>query len=118
MIGMNAATGKHLSGDDHLRQSIIDILTTPKGTRVLCREYGSDVLKYLDNPQDDETRVNIIAAAASALARWEKRLIVTHISVTKVAEGHSIFTITGKSTVTSKPLRIEGLTIYASTKYH
>lgn len=118
MIGMNAATGKHLSGDEHLRQSIIDILTTPKGTRVLCREYGSDVLKYVDNPQDDETRVNIIAAVAGALARWEKRLIVTHISVVKVAEGHSVLTITGKNTETSKPMRFEGLNIYGSTKYY
>lgn len=118
MIGMNAATGKHLAGDEHLRQSIIDIFTTPKRTRVLRRDYGSDVLKYLDNPADDETRVNIIAAAADALARWEKRLRVTQISVTRAGEGHFIFAIGGVNTETGKPLQLGGISVYARAKHY
>lgn len=30
MQGVNAKTGKRLAGNDHLRQSVIDILSTPK----------------------------------------------------------------------------------------
>jgi phage baseplate assembly protein W len=41
MIGLNAANGQALSGLDHLRQSIRDILTTRIGTRVMRRDYGS-----------------------------------------------------------------------------
>ncbi|WP_412057361.1 GPW/gp25 family protein [Bartonella sp. DGB2] len=35
---------------DHLRQSLIDILMTAKGSRVMRRAYGSDVARLLDQP--------------------------------------------------------------------
>ncbi|MBF9190536.1 GPW/gp25 family protein, partial [Enterobacter hormaechei] len=76
MNGVNSRTGKRLSGSDHLRQSVSDILSTPVGSRVLIRDYGSDLFSLLDNPRDDLTRLRIIAATASALARWEPRLKV------------------------------------------
>lgn len=41
MRGMNSETGKTISGIEHLKQSIVDILTTPVGTRVMRRDYGS-----------------------------------------------------------------------------
>ncbi len=40
MRGMNANTGKELEGIEHLKQSIIDILTTPIGSRVMRRDYA------------------------------------------------------------------------------
>ena len=42
--GMNKVSGKPLLGIEHLKQSIIDILTTPIRIRVMRREYGSRVL--------------------------------------------------------------------------
>lgn len=39
MNGISATTGRPLSGIDHLRQSIRDILTTPIGSRVMRRLY-------------------------------------------------------------------------------
>ncbi|MGH6102770.1 GPW/gp25 family protein, partial [Citrobacter portucalensis] len=71
MNGVNNRTGKRLSGVAHLRQSVSDILTTPIGSRVLVRDYGSDLFSLVDNPRDDLTRLQIIAASATALARWE-----------------------------------------------
>src|SRR3546814_12586651 len=41
MIGVDRATGQRLDGNDHLAQSIGDILSTPIGTRVMRRDYGS-----------------------------------------------------------------------------
>ena len=38
MNGVNSRTGKRLSGSDHLRQSVSDILSTPLGSRVLVRD--------------------------------------------------------------------------------
>lgn len=40
MFGMSNQTGSYLTDEEHLKQSIIDILTTPIGSRVICREYG------------------------------------------------------------------------------
>lgn len=81
MNGVNCRTGKRLSGAAHLRQSVSDILNTPVGSRVLVRDYGSDLFALVDNPRDDLTRLRIIAATASALARWEPRLKVTRVVV-------------------------------------
>ncbi len=40
MKGMDAKTGKVLEGLEHLKQSIIDILTTPVSSRIMRRDYG------------------------------------------------------------------------------
>jgi phage baseplate assembly protein W len=41
MIGTNATSRKPLAGIEHLRQSIRDILTTPIGSRIMRRDFGS-----------------------------------------------------------------------------
>lgn len=81
MSGMNNLTGKALSGIDHLRQSIADILTTPIGSRVMRRSYGSELPDLIDQPDNGATRVRIYAASATALMRWEPRLKLSRISL-------------------------------------
>ena len=43
MMGMHAATGRCPTGLGRLRQSVTDILTTPIGSRIRSRRYGSEV---------------------------------------------------------------------------
>ncbi|MBB2777202.1 UNVERIFIED_ORG: phage baseplate assembly protein W, partial [Comamonas terrigena] len=38
---MDRTTGRRISGIDHVRQSVADILTTPLGSRLERRNYGS-----------------------------------------------------------------------------
>lgn len=113
MNGVNNRTGKRLSGSDHLRQSVSDILTTPVGSRVLVRDYGSDLFSLVDNPRDDLTRLRIIAASATALARWETRLKVTRVLVS-FPEGESGFVldIEGINKETNLPMSTGGIPIY------
>ena len=79
MTGVDAATGKAITGDAHLAQSIGDILTTPIGTRVGLRDYGSDLFGLVDAPLNPLTRLRAIAATAVAIARWEPRIRVTKV---------------------------------------
>lgn len=81
MLGMDARTGKRLEGDDHLRQSIADILTTPIGSRVMRRDYGSMLLDLIDQPANALTRLRLYAAVAVALMRWEPRIRLKKISI-------------------------------------
>lgn len=111
MQGVNSANGKRLADSSHLRQSVFDILTTPIGSRVLVRDYGSDLLNLVDNPQDESTRVHIIAAAAGALARWEPRLKVKTVTVQYIRNGQFDLTIYGTNTETGYPITLEELTI-------
>jgi phage baseplate assembly protein W len=44
MRGMNNKTGKELEGIKHLKQSMIDILTTPTGSRIMRRDYWFEIV--------------------------------------------------------------------------
>ncbi len=67
MRGMSATSGKELEGLDHLKQSIIDILTTPIGSRIMRREYGSRLLELVDRPINRDFSLEIYAAIADTV---------------------------------------------------
>lgn len=74
MRGMDRVTGRAIEGEAHLRQSIADILTTPVGTRVMRRDYGSLLAELIDQPANGSTQVRLFGAVAMALMRWEPRI--------------------------------------------
>lgn len=79
MTGMDRENGAALDGIDHLVQSVGDILTTPIGTRVMRRDYGSLLFELLDRPLNPATRLLCVVAIAMALARWEPRVNVRQV---------------------------------------
>ena len=88
MLGMDRSTGAPLDGDAHLAQSIGDILTTPVGTRVMLRDYGSMLFELIDRP------IN-----ADAIARWEPRIRLTRVNFsTTGADGRVALDIEGYRT--------------------
>lgn len=93
MQGMNRDTGQPLSGIDHIRQSVTDILTTPPGSRVMLETYGSDLPDLVDNPSDMVTQIRIVMATAVALARWEPRIRVNSVNVAETRPGRIALTI-------------------------
>ena len=86
MLGMHAATGRSLTGLGHLRQSVTDILTTPIGSRI-HRRYGSEVPELIDQPLNSATQLRIYAATAFALRRWEPRLQLASVQLTRDTDG-------------------------------
>ncbi|ABX35240.1 GPW/gp25 family protein [Delftia acidovorans SPH-1] len=78
---MNRHTGRRIEGMEHLRQSVADILSTPIGSRVMRRDYGSLVPALLDQPDNNATQARLRAAVASALMRWEPRIRLTRIVI-------------------------------------
>ncbi|WP_219119033.1 GPW/gp25 family protein [Janthinobacterium sp. UMAB-56] len=87
MMGMHAATGRSLTGLGHLRQSVADILTTPMGSRIRRRRYGSEVPELIDQPLNSATQLRIYAATAFALRRWEPRLQLSSVQLTRDTDG-------------------------------
>lgn len=96
MNGIDRTSGKPLSGKAHLRQSIQDILTTPLGSRVMRRDYGSRLFELVDAPVNAETIAELYAATAEALDRWEPRLRLTNIDVQAVSGGHITLSLQGE----------------------
>ena len=86
MKGMSRETGEYLDDLQHLKQSIIDILTTPIGSRVMRRNYGSNLFRLVDSPVNKDLFQQIYAAIAEALDNWEPRIKVEKIQVTEIKE--------------------------------
>ncbi|CAN7512758.1 GPW/gp25 family protein [Acidovorax sp. LjRoot129] len=83
---MNRFTGHSIAGLEHLRQSVGDILTTPIGTRVMRRDYGSLVPDLIDHPDTQATQIRLFSAIASALMRWEPRMRLSRVLVAREAD--------------------------------
>jgi phage baseplate assembly protein W len=113
MLGMSASTGAALSGDAHLIQSIGDILSTPVGTRVMLRDYGSALFELIDAPFNPATRLRMYAATAVALQRWEPRIALTRVAIEPDPSAAGAFTITleGTRTDVAKPNSLSSLTL-------
>lgn len=99
MAGMNAGTGQRLDGIAHIQQSVRDILTTPIGSRVMRRDYGSLLPELIDMPLNDATLLQAYSAAVMALIRWEPRLQVVAIRrrVSTTQPGAAVFEIEGQT---------------------
>jgi phage baseplate assembly protein W len=109
--GMNAQTGQSIADIDHLRQSITDILTTPRGARVMRREYGSDLPRLIDGPINARLLLRVYTATAYALARWEQRLKLTRVYSDLATDQPGGLVLTIEGTVNGSPVRIAGITV-------
>ncbi|CAE7405628.1 xkdF [Symbiodinium microadriaticum] len=78
-----------LKGLAHVKQSIADILTTPIGSRVMRRDYGSDLFRLIDDPINDVTLIRIYAATAEAIRKWEPRVRVNRVQARPAVDEQS-----------------------------
>lgn len=90
MPGIDAITGKTLAGWEHVVQSIRVILTTAIGTRVMRREFGSELLSLVDAPMNDRVILAIYVATANAIMRWEPRFRLTDVGLVKAEPNGSL----------------------------
>ena len=111
MQGASATTGEPLSGRAHLVQSIRDILTTPIGSRVMRREYGSRIFGLVDAPMHRGQVAAITAATAEALDRWEPRYRLHRVRVGAAGEGHVTIDLEGEHLPEGVPLAVAGVVV-------
>ncbi len=91
---MSRYTGLSLQSEaEQIRQSIQDILTTPIGSRIMRRSYGSLLPQMIDTPFNEITRLQLFAATATALIQWEDRINLESISIELVDQGKFILNL-------------------------
>lgn len=95
LTGLSRTTGQPLSGYEHLRQSITDILTTPVGSRVMRPEYGSHLPRMVDLPVNKGWISAVQAEIARSIGRWEPRLKLSRVHVQSVIDGRVNMVIYG-----------------------
>jgi phage baseplate assembly protein W len=108
---MNARTGRELTGLGHLKQSIADILTTPIGSRIMRREYGSRLFELVDRPMGPGFAIDLYAATAEALQRWENRFKLERVQIADIKEGHITLILEGVYLPDGKPITLEGIVV-------
>lgn len=111
MNGMNAADGKPLAGVDHLRQSLRDILTTPIGTRVMRRDYGSRLFELVDAPLNRRTILQLYAATAQAVKKWEPRFKLTKVRIASASPGVVALDLTGEYLPDGQAVTVDGVVV-------
>ena len=111
MIGINASNGQSLSGVAHLQQSIIDILKTPVGSRLMLPTYGSRIFELMDAPITPAWIADFYAAVAQALDQWEPRFRLISTELVSVKKGHITFDLYGTYLPDGKTITVEGLVI-------
>jgi len=111
MIGTDANTGQPLGGIAHLQQSIQVLLSTPLGSRVMRRDYGSHLYQLIDSPLNSSTILNFYAATAKAIAKWEPRFKLTNTQIVSSTIGQVIINLTGTYLPTGKAITLSGITV-------
>ncbi|HJW26433.1 MAG TPA: GPW/gp25 family protein [Rhodocyclaceae bacterium] len=86
---MSARTGRHLDEDEHISQSISDILNTPVGSRIKRREYGSLIPDLIDQPASPANRLRLMSATVMAVMRWEPRVAISSTTMSLDMSGAS-----------------------------
>jgi phage baseplate assembly protein W len=113
--GLNMTTGRNISGLDHLRQSVRDILITPIGSRVMRRDYGSGLFELIDQNLTGLVLAQIYAATADALRKWEPRLRVTRVQAEalpeELEEGRITITLEGQYLPEGREITLEGIVL-------
>jgi hypothetical protein len=108
---MCASNGKELSGIDHLKQSIIDILTTPIGSRVMRRDYGSRLFELIDKPLIPGFAMEVYAATAEALQKWEQRFKLERIQVIEIKKATISLSLEGTYLPTGKQIILNDIMV-------
>ncbi|MCL2345246.1 MAG: GPW/gp25 family protein [Desulfobulbus sp.] len=95
LIGSSRTTGRAMTGMEHLKQSITDIITTPIGSRVMRPEYGSYLPRMVDLPINKGMISALQSEISRAIGRWEPRLKLARCVVTAVVDGAMTIEIRG-----------------------
>ena len=117
MRGTNATTGKTLEGAAWIRQAVQDILTTPIGSRVGRRDYGSRLFALTDSPLNPSGLLAIYAATIEALDRWlrdgngNKLLKINSVKASTVTPGKVTITLDASILATGERTMIGGLVL-------
>jgi phage baseplate assembly protein W len=108
---MNVNTGKTISEIAHIKQSITNILTTPIGSRIMRRDYGSRLFEKIDQPINGDLIAEIYSDVIEALFIWEPRFEVEQVTVQSTPKGKIIIDLEGSYVKNGQKIVLENISI-------
>ena len=79
-----------VTDEEKVRQSILAILSTAKGERVMRPDFGCDIHSFVFAILDTSNLTMIKSAVRGALVRWEPRIDVGEIDLTVAGDGNRV----------------------------
>lgn len=104
-------TGAELERVGRLRKSIETILSTPVGSMVMRRDYGSNIYQLIDKNVTPTWLTQLYAEAATAISRWEPDFVVTGFQPVMKIPGRVTVHIYGIDTLSNTRLTLENITL-------
>jgi len=111
---MNVNTGKKISEIAHIKQSIANILSTPLGSRVMRRDYGSRLFERIDQPINGELIAEIYSDIVEAISTWEPRFEVEQVTLQSIDKGKIIIDLEGTFVKDGQKIVLENISITSS----
>jgi len=108
---MNINDGKNISEINHLKQSISNILTTPIGSRVMRRDYGSNLFNKIDHPVNGELIAEIYLDIVESLFIWEPRFELDQVAVQNIENGKITIDLEGSFLNNGEKITLENIEI-------
>lgn len=110
---MSRDTGANIYDLEHLRNSLKDILSTPKGSRVELRSYGSDLYQLIDRPVNSSLVMHMRQTIFEAVEKWEPRIAIDKVilNLDEINLGKVGVILEGWYLLENRPLRLDGITL-------
>jgi phage baseplate assembly protein W len=67
---------------DAIKSSVIQIITTQRGERVMRPDFGCNAFSYVFENNSDEFRINAEREIRTAISKWEQRVVVESVTIT------------------------------------
>ena len=74
---------------EKVRSQLMHIVFTPKGQRLRCPEFGTDLIKYIFDPNEGTTWEAVKNEVSESVNRWANNISLNNIQVVKNEEDDS-----------------------------
>ena len=108
---MNINNGANIPEINHLKQSISNILTTPIGSRVMRRDYGSNLFNKIDHPINGELIAQIYLDIVESLFIWESSFELDQVAVQNIQNGKITIDLEGSFLNSGQKITLENIEI-------
>ena len=104
---MMSNTGQLLTDElDSIRLSITDIMTTPIGTRIMRKDYGSKIPDLIDQPMNDILMIQLYSEIYTPILKWENRISIEQINIHEVGHGKLIMDLDAVHITTDQSINL------------
>jgi phage baseplate assembly protein W len=77
---------------EKVKSQLIHIVFTPKGQRIRNQEFGTDLIKFIFDPNDDMSWESVKNEVSDSVNRWANNISIRNIEIVKNAEDeHEIY---------------------------